>query len=299
MSSGTTRCSSPSNKSFDPTTLGGNLITGPAERWDLLVDFRGFAGKKVILYNDAPAPFPQGDPRNDYFPGAPGNPTQPQPGFGPNTRQILRFKVVPATRQDASLRITPGTDLTPDLTPFLVPPGTTVQGGVLHLPPGVPVRQLTLNETFDGYGRLIQLLGTNRPVKGGFGRAYEDPATETPAAGSTEVWQIANLTGDTHLIHFHLAIGQVLGHQPFDVDTHNGTPSYTGPARGPGKTELGWKETVRMNPEEVTTVIMRFELPTVPFTVPSSPRTGGNEYVWHCHILEHEEHDMIRPLLVQ
>ena len=67
-----------------------------------------------------------------------------------------------------TLRITEGTDLTPDLTPFLVPPGTAVQNGVLHLPPGVKVRQLTLNETFDGYGRLLQLLGTNKPVHGGF-----------------------------------------------------------------------------------------------------------------------------------
>jgi hypothetical protein len=80
--------------------------------------------------------------------------------------------------------------------------------------------------------------------------------------------------------------------------TYNGTPSYTGPARSPDGTELGWKETVRMNPSEVTTVIMRFTLPKVPFIVPPSPRTGGNEYVWHCHILEHEEHDMMRPLVV-
>jgi spore coat protein A len=288
----------PSNKSFNPNTLGGSLITGPAERWDLLVDFSRFAGQKVILYNDAPAPFPGGDPVNDYFPGAPGNPTQPQPGFGPNTRQIIRFQVVPATSKDAPLHITEQTDLTPDLTPFLVPPGTAVQDGVLHLPPGVPVRSLTLNETFDGYGRLLQLLGTNQPVHGGFGRAYEDPATETPAAGSTEVWQIANLTGDTHPIHFHLVNVQVLGRQLFNVDTYTGAPSYTGPARDPDKTERGWKETVRMNPGEVTTVIMRFDLPAVPFTVPASPRTGGNEYVWHCHILEHEEHDMMRPLVV-
>jgi spore coat protein A len=119
-----------------------------------------------------------GDPRNDYFPGAPHNPTQSQPGFGPNTRQNLRFKVVPATSQDAPLRITDNTDLTPDLDPFLVPPGTAVHDGRLHLPPGVKVRQLTLNETFDGYGRLIQLLGTNKPVKGGFGRAFMDPATD-------------------------------------------------------------------------------------------------------------------------
>jgi spore coat protein A, manganese oxidase len=289
----------PSNHPFDPHTFGGSLITGPAERWDLLVDFRGFAGKKLILYNDAPAPFPMGDPLNDYFPGAPDNPTQPKPGFGPNTRQILRFKVVPATSTDAPLHITPGTDLTPDLTAFLVPPGTAVQGGVLHLPPGVPVRPLTLNETFDGYGRLLQLLGTNKRAKGGFGRDYEDPATETPEAGATEVWQIANLTGDSHPIHWHLVNVQVLGRQPFNVDTYNGTPSYTGPAHDPDRTELGWKETVRMNPGEVTTVIMRFDLPKVPFSVPASPRTGGHEYVWHCHILEHEEHDMMRPLVVR
>lgn len=288
-----------SNKPFDPTTLDGSLVTGPAERWDLLVDFSGFAGQKVILYNDAPAPFPGGDQRNDYFPGAPGNPAQPQPGFGPNTRQILRFKVVPATSNDPHLSITENSDLTPDLIPFLVPPGTVVQNGALHLPPGVPVRQLTLNETFDGYGRLIQLLGTNQLVNGNFGRAYMDAATETPQKGSTEVWQIANLTGDTHPIHFHLVNVQLLGRQPFNEDIYSGTPSYTGPARGPGKTELGWKETVRMHPGEVTTVIMKFDLPAVPFSVPASPRTGGNEYVWHCHILEHEEHDMMRPLIVQ
>ena len=151
----------------------------------------------------------------------------------------MRFEVVHATSKDTPLRITEDTDLTPGLDPFLVPPGTAVQNGVLHLPPGVPVRQLTLNETFDGYGRLIQLLGTNQPVNGGFGRAYKDPATETPTAGSTEVWQIANLTGDTHPIHFHLVNVQVLGRQPFNVDTYNGTPSYTGPARGPDRPSWG------------------------------------------------------------
>jgi len=287
-----------SNQPFNPNTLGGSLITAPAERWDIIVDFRKFTGKNVILYNDSPAPFPMGDPVNDYYPGAPGNPTQPQPGFGPNTRQIMRFKVVPATSKDVRLHINDDTDLTPDLTPFLVPPGTAVQHGVLHLPPGVRVRQLTLNESFDGYGRLIQMLGTNRPEKGGFGRAYLDRATETPDEGKTEVWQIANLTGDAHPIHFHLVNVQVLGRQPFDATIYNGTPAYTGPAQGPLPTELGWKETVRMNPGEVTTVIMKFDLPTVPFSIPSSPRTGGNEYVWHCHILEHEEHDMMRPLVV-
>jgi spore coat protein A, manganese oxidase len=53
-----------------------------------------------------------------------------------------------------------------------------------------------------------------------------------------------------------------------------------------------------MNPGEVTTVIMTFTLPRTPFVVPPSPRTGGAEYVWHCHILEHEEHDTMPPLVV-
>jgi spore coat protein A len=90
----------------------------------------------------------------------------------------------------------------------------------------------------------------------------------------------------------------VLSRRPFDVASYNGTPTYTGPARGPEATEIGWKETVKMHPGEVTTVIMKFDLAQVPFSVPTSPRTGGNEYVWHCHILEHEEHDMMRPLIV-
>lgn len=293
----------PSNRTFSASKLSGSLITGPAERWDLLVDFTGFAGKKVILYNDAPAPFPVGDPINDYFPGAPGNPTQPTPGFGPNTRTIMRFNVVPATGQDDPLVIS-GSDLTAGLDPFLVPPGVSVQNGAVVLPKGTPTRQLTLNETFDQYGRLIQLLGTNAATGPGlFGRSYEDPATETPRAGATEAWQIANLTGDTHPIHFHLVNVQVLARQPFNVKQYNGTPTYTGAATAPDPTEQGWKETVRMNPGEVTTVIMKFTLPTIPnVVVPTSPNSNlgvsGYEYVWHCHILEHEEHDMMRPLVV-
>ena len=159
------------------------------------------------------------------------------------------------------------------------------------------MRQLTLNETFDAHGRLAQLLGTNVAVAGGFGRAYMDATTEAVAAGSTEVWQIANLTADTHPIHFHLVNVQIISRQAFG-GSYNGTPNLQGAAIAPGPGERGWKETVRMNPGEVTTVIMQFNLPATPFLVPASPRTGGYEYVWHCHILEHEEHDMMRPLLV-
>jgi len=141
--------------------------------------------------------------------------------------------------------------------------------------------------------------GTDVPLlKGTFGRAYTDPPTETPRAGTIEIWEIANLTGDTRPIHFHLVNVQVLNRQAFKVNQYGGVPSFLGPPVPPPSTEFGWKETVKMNPGEVTRVIMQFNLPSVPFTVPSSPRTGGNEYVWHCHTLEHEEHDMMRPMIV-
>lgn len=283
----------PSNVPFNVVTLKGSLIMAPAERADLIIDFKGFAGKNLILYTDAPAPFPSGDDRNDYFPGKPNNPTQPMPGFGPNTRQITRFKVVPATgRPDPPMLIGPN-------FPLGLGNSVLMQFFDLQAYKRFQLRRLTLNESSDGYGRLIQNLGTNVATgPGAFGRAYTDDPTETPRAGAIEVWQIANLTGDTHPIHFHLVNVQILARQPFDPVSYNGTPTYIGPARPPDQNELGWKETVRMNPGEVTTVAMKFDLAKVPFHVPSSPRTGGNEFVWHCHILEHEEHDMMRPLVV-
>ena len=287
----------PSNVPFNGTA-GGSLLLAPAERSDVLFDFSAHAGQKIILYTDTPAPFPGGDPRNDYFPGLnpnknPVNATT-LPGFGPNTRVIMRFNVVAATGKDAPLTITPNTSLAAGNDPLQVPLGVTT------LPPGVPVRQLTLNETTDEHGRLIQYLGTNVAVSPGlFGRTYMETPTEVVQNGTTEVWQIANLTADTHPIHFHLVNVQIISRQPFGAKQYAGTPGLTGQAMPPAPSEQGWKETVRMNPGEVTTVIMQFNLPKVPgVAIPASPRTGGNEYVWHCHILEHEEHDMMRPLIV-
>ena len=125
-------------------------------------------------------------------------------------------------------------------------------------------------------------------------------ATENPSAGKIEVWQLFNLTGDTHPIHFHLVNVQIIQRQAFTGDPANGITLVVGSATPPDPNEVGWKETVRMNPGEVTTVIAQFNLPTLPASMgnPLSPRTGGHEYVWHCHILEHEEHDMMRPLVV-
>ncbi len=277
------------------------LTLAPAERADLIVDLRGVpAGSTLILYSDAPAPYPMGDSVNDYYPGNPDTPIRCIPGYAPNTRTLLQIKVVrrvgpadPSITLPAALH---PTDL------FLV---RQIPGKPTPIPPGVKVRRVTLNEDFDDLGRLIQREGTdvsiytNNEGETTFARNYMDDATEVIPHGTTEVWEIINLTGDTHPIHIHLANGQMLSRQPFDAsDYTGGKPTYTGSAYAPDLNELGYKETFRCNPNEVTRILVKWDLPSVPFTVPASNRTGGYEYVWHCHILEHEEHDMMRPMII-
>ena len=303
----------PANQPFDSVTFSGSLITAPAERWDLLVDFTGYAGRRVILYNDAPAPFPTPNQDNDYFPGSPATTTPTPAGSGPDTRQIMAFDVVPARGQDAPSAITAGYDLTAGLDPFLVPPGTSVQAGEVQLPSGVPVRH---PDPQRGQGRVLApppAARHRRLHRRGCGRAPVRPAVHGPAGhrdpGGRHHGGLADPQSHCRYAPDSLPPGQRAGTGPAplqpgrlpDADgagRHDRDAHLHRPARGPDPTELGWKETVRMNPAEVTWVIMRFDLPSVPFTVPASPRTGGHEYVWHCHILEHEEHDMMRPLVI-
>jgi spore coat protein A, manganese oxidase len=311
------------------------LLLAPAERSDMIFDFRNVPPGKYILYNNAPGPYPAGDDINDYFPGNPNNPTVSQPGSGPNTRTLLQIIVKPIKPGTANKKINLPPFFTPT-DPFLifqkpsVPSPLPASGADSMYVTVFPffkvkanVRHLTLNEDTDQFGRLIQKLGTNvatgstpppPPIFPTFGRDLTATPTELTKVGNYEVWEIANLTGDTHPIHFHLVNVQVLARRAFDVTNYNGTPNFIDannnatPVLPPDFNELGWKETVRMNPGQVTWVLMKFELPRVPFKVPSSPRidaygmtpTGwiANEYVWHCHILEHEEHDMMRPVVV-
>ena len=279
------------------------LLLAPGERADLIVDFQAVpAGSILILYSDAPAPFPRGNGVYDYYPGNPKTPTS-TPGYTTATRTLLQIRVKPLVGPaDAPVALPAGLMQNPYDGPFLI---TQVPGVPNALPAGVPVRRLTLNEAFDVYGRLIQMLGTDQPPvppvgkAPAFGRAYDAASTENVTRGATEVWEVVNTTADTHPMHFHLANVQVLSRQALSLKAYaGGVPNYLGPSVAPDLNELGWKETVRMNPREVTRIIMKFDLPAAPFVVPPSPRTGGNEFVWHCHILEHEEHDMMRPLVV-
>jgi spore coat protein A, manganese oxidase len=320
-----------------PLFLGGvaqflsPLLLGPAERADLIVDFSQCPNTNVILYNDAPAPYPAGNPMFDWFLGVKGVTA----GFGPNTRTITQFRI-------GSIPISPATwtppPAYPDTNPVLPVINDTVNGGLkLNLTPGPftfngvsynylgATQELTLNEAFDIYGRLMQLVGTNvmQPA-GGFGQPYLNRPTEFVGYNTIQIWNIYNLTADAHPMHFHLFNVMVLRRRPFRVNQFNGIPIFTALGVGPDPNEIGWKETVKMYPGTCTTVAVLVEPPLAgnlgtpirtvtvtpnagggPYTgtLPYSPRLNssyqlqGDEYVWHCHILEHEEHDMMRPLV--
>jgi spore coat protein A len=116
------------------------------------------------------------------------------------------------------------------------------------------------------------------------GKRFHEPISENPTIDTSEIWELVNLTGDTHPIHLHLARFQILDRRPFDRFAYNlsGTSTYRGPAVPAADNEAGWKDTVRTEPDTVTRIIVRFE----GFT---------GRYVWHCHLLEHEDNEMMRP----
>ncbi len=132
----------------------------------------------------------------------------------------------------------------------------------------------------------------DNPIEGLITSHWTDPVTETPQAGATEIWRIINTTGDAHPIHVHLVQFQILDRRPFDLDLYPGQKTFTGPAvRPPDNERRAPKDTVQAFPGEVTRIIAKFDLPTG-----TRVRTGQTfRYVLHCHILEHEDNDMMRP----
>jgi spore coat protein A len=185
------------------------------------------------------------------------------------TGRIMAFKVDKALNRNYPLTTLP-TSLRPAITP---------------LQTALAPRKLILFEAEDEYDRIMPMLGTVEDGALGF-RA---PLTENPMLNSTEIWEIYNETVDAHPIHLHLVRMQLINRQKFNatIDPENGKPTnirLIGQPRSPGPDEQGWKDTWVMNPGEVTRVIATFD------------RRG--EYVWHCHILSHEEHDMMRPFYV-
>lgn len=166
-------------------------------------------------------------------------------------------------------------------------PDTLVPWSPMNPAHAVRERTLALTEMdrqSDGY-TMIGLLG---------GKHWDDPITEDPKAGSMEIWSFANTTGDVHPMHIHQVQFQVLNRQSFDAKTYldSGKVVYTGIPMPPESNERpAWKDTIKTYSGYITRVIAKFDLPTGTVAKP------GDEfrYVWHCHVLEHEDNEMMRP----
>jgi FtsP/CotA-like multicopper oxidase with cupredoxin domain len=264
------------------------LVIAPGERADILVDFSCLKpGTKVIMTNTAPAPFPDGDPAN------------------PNTvGQIMQFTVKWRYGFEAKW------------LPNILNP--TLKGEFPTLGEPDNTRILPYFEVMSATDEPLGVFLT--------GQKWEAPTTELPRVGSTEDWYLTNPTGDAHPIHLHLTTFQVLYRQPFDWEAYtadwidlNGDPPLpidttpteldvepylTGPPEYPPASEQGWKDTIQTPPGYVTVIRVRFAPQESPTCGPKAPALGinlypfdptkGPGYVWHCHIIDHEDNEMMR-----
>jgi spore coat protein A len=173
--------------------------------------------------------------------------------------QLLQFRVGPAKSPDTSR-----------LPVTLRPVPRTPESA------SVRTRPLALMEQKTMKGESMAMLLNNTP--------WHMPVTENPVIDSTEIWSFINTTDDSHPIHLHLVRFQILDRRNFETFTYQTTGElrYTGPVTPPDPEEAGWKDTVRAHPGMVTRIIVKFE-------------GYVGRYVWHCHVLEHEDNEMMRP----
>lgn len=184
--------------------------------------------------------------------------------FTPNehTGTVMQFRVdLPLSGKDES-RI-----------PETMYPDMGLHTGHAHIE-----RNLPLTATTDQYGRPMLMLNE---------RMYHDPASEKPSLDSVEIWNFINATPIQHPIHVHLIQFKILERRPFDADIFRETGEivWTGPAEEPRDYERGWKDVVKADVGKVTKIAMHF-------------KDHVGNYIWHCHFLEHEDHDMMRPIRI-
>jgi FtsP/CotA-like multicopper oxidase with cupredoxin domain len=252
---------------LDVQGVGPVILLGPAERADVIVDFANVpVGTAFRLLNLAP---------DEPFGGFPPDDPDDVAADPDTTGQVMQFRVGAATSADTS-----------------TPPSQLLLPGIASLPAATTTRQVSLNEvdsetvlvSEDANGNIVldceggepfgpkeALLGT---LAGGAGvpRGWDDPITENPAVGATEVWEMHNFTEDAHPIHIHEILFEVVNREVIE----------TGAVRALEAWELGSrKDTVIAYPGEITRVKATYD------------RAGL--FVWHCHIVEHEDHEMMRP----
>lgn len=261
-----------------------SLLLAPAERADILVNFSDIEpGSSIQLLNDAAAPFPFGGPADPETVG-----------------QIMQFSVPKNAEKSVKPKKLPN-----NLN--YIP--------VLH--EDSPKRIVTLNDIAGPTGIPIMMLLN--------GQEWSAAETETPKVGSTEDWLIVGMTAGAHPIHLHLVQFQLVSRQNYNVEAYtaeweklNGPlplknptvtvpiePYLTGDPIPPKENEIGWKDTIVANPGQVTHIRVRYAPQDVQegLSLPgenyySFDPTSGVGYVWHCHLLDHEDNEMMRPMKI-
>jgi spore coat protein A len=308
-----TRNGEPDHGRIDQIATEGGLLQGPvsiphqglvlasAERADLLVDFSDLAaGSELTLWNTATAPFDGSgiDPTSAGRADLDG--LLPYP-------EVLRIRVGEGARSAWRVPQVLATDFRrasrDELTGAVVRAIALVEQEMEGAPPMLTMRELALEPNADE--PVITLV---EPQASGEARVtrwrtvatrFEDTTNFFPMLHQPEIWRLINLTGDTHPIHLHLDPFQVLDRHPATVEqppngiTSTGTSGTVRIGDGPDDgishklddNELGLKDTVRVNPNEVVDIVVRFEV-------------FCGRYMYHCHILEHEDRDMMRPFVV-
>ena len=265
----------------EPVNLtAGNLnllLMSPAERADVIVDFSQVPPGNYVLANVGPD-----EPFGGGMPGVEFDPSDPD-----STGQVMQFRVGAAKGKDTT---TPPQFLSlPTITPLAA---NTFRNVTLNEEESQTV---FIDETngvifFDPnsttpFGPTAALLGTLNNDNTSNPLLWMDPITENPALGDTEEWTIWNFTADAHPIHIHLVQFQVVNRQMLATDEEGmalqPAQLLAGTIRAPEPWENGFKDTVTVYPGEVARVRMKFDTPGF--------------YVWHCHIVEHEDNEMMRP----
>jgi spore coat protein A len=243
---------------------GGKLLMALAERADLIVDFGNVPAGSHVLANVGPdEPFGGGEPDEDF-----------DVADAATTGQVMEFRVTATVGRD---RTTP--------PQFLQLPAITPLG------PSTVTRPLALVEEMSmdfPDAPAAALLGTvdGDPLAGlapTTPMMWMEPVTENPELGDTETWEFYNATADAHPMHIHEVLFEVVNRQAIIVEeeSHRVQVDPSSEPRPAEAWEAGWKDTVTAYPGEVTRVKMKFE--------------NAGQYVWHCHIVSHEDNEMMRP----
>jgi len=281
-----------------PTTLPSDgLVLAPAERADLLVDFSDLVrGSVLTLFNTAKAPF-DGSP----FAATRAETAADLAGLLPHP-EVMRFRVVAGS---AKRRVVPAALATDYNAPSAKELANAKRRVILLVerelegePNMLTMRELAPVENSDSTGLLTVTHGGMTTRYRAVAAHFEDVTTFFPVLGEYEVWQLINLTGDTHPIHVHLDPFQILSRRPIryeiaergieDLAITAAVMLEHDPADQLDHTiddnERGLKDTVRVNPNEVVEIAVCFT-------------TFSGRYMYHCHILEHEDRDMMRPFV--